>query len=91
MVLQIKTNKMEQTSLEQFKWMVDTQYPSIKKYIVSEDEHHVVIEDPMGDMIFGSNKDLSALFDFPCPFPFKKITTSYKEKDACFLLKIDLR
>lgn len=82
---------MEPSSLEQFKWIVDTQYPEIKKYIISENEHHITIEDPMGDMIFGSNKDLSALFDHPCPFPVKKISTSYKEKDACFIIKIDLK
>lgn len=82
---------METTSLEQFKWIVDTQYPEMKKYIVSENEHHITIEDPMGDMIFGSNKDLSALFDNPCPFPIKKVSTSYKERDCCFIIKIDLK
>jgi len=82
---------MEPTSLEQFKWIVETQYPEIKKYIVSEDEHHVTIEDPMGDMIFGSNEELKALFDVPCLFPIQKISTSYKERDSCFTIKIDLK
>ena len=48
---------METTSLAKFKWLVDTQYPEIKKYIISENEHRIIIEDPMGDYIFGSNKD----------------------------------
>jgi len=82
---------MEPTSLEQFKWIVETQYPNIKKYIVSENEHHIVIEDPMGDMIFGSNEDLSPLFAVPNIFPIKKASTRYKEKDCCFVTQFDLK
>lgn len=82
---------MKLTSLENFKNIVDTQYPEIKKYIISETEHHIVIEDPMGDLIFGSNKELSALFDYPCNFPIENISTRYKERDGCFIITIDLK
>lgn len=79
------------TSLEKFQWIVETQYPEIKKYIQSENEYHVIIEDTMGDKIFGSNKDLEVLYNNPSIFPIKKISTSYKEKDCCFVVKIDLK
>lgn len=82
---------MEKTSLDQFKWMIDTQYPQVKKYIVSENENRIVIEDPMGDSVFGSNKELSPLYEWPTKFPFKKITTSYSEKSCSFTVKIDLK
>ncbi len=80
-----------QTSLELFKNIVNTQYPSIKKYIVSENEHHIVIEDPMGDFVIGSNKELCALFEDTNTFPIKKISVSYKEKDSVFIINIDLK
>lgn len=82
---------MEPTSLEQFKWIVETQYPEIKKYIQSENEYHITLEDPMGDKVFGSNAELSPLYDLPSIFPIKKISTSYKERDCCFVIKVDLK
>lgn len=82
---------MEPTSLEQFKRIVDTQFPNIKKYIISENENRIILEDPMGDFVFGSNKDITALFDFPCQFPIKKISVSHSEKCSCFTIRATLK
>ena len=82
---------MKKTSLEEFNYVVETSYPSIKKYIIDSNEHHIIIEDPMGDSIFGSNKDLSVLFDYPAKFPIKKTSIKYKERDSCFIITIDLK
>lgn len=87
----IKVKTMERTSLEQFRFLVDTKYPEVKKYIITENEHHVVMEDPNGDCAFGSNKDLAVIFEWPCPLPVKKVSISYKEKDSCYLIQIDLK
>ena len=82
---------MEPTSLEKFKWIVETQYPDIKKYIISENEQYVILEDHMGDSIIGSNKDISSLFDQPCPFPCKKVSVSHSEKNSCYTIKVELK
>ena len=88
----IKKQKVKmQTSLEQFKWVVETQYPKVKKYITSESESRIILEDPMGDSVFGSNKDLEPLFQKPSPFSFENISVSHKEKDSCFIINIKLK
>jgi hypothetical protein len=89
----IKKTKMENkiSSLESFMWIVETQHPQIKKYIVSKTDTEITIEDHMGDSIFGSNTDLSALYEWPTIFPIKKLTASYKEKEACFVVKVSLQ
>lgn len=80
-----------ETSLEKFKWLIDTQYPEIKKYIISKNEYRIILEDPMGDFIFGSNKDLSVIFEYPSLFPVKKSSVTYKERDSCFIITLELR
>ena len=85
------TKKIKKTSLEEFNDVVENIFPAIKKYIVSSNEYHITIDDPMGDLIFGSNKELSALFEYPSKFPIKKITTTYKEKQSCFIIIVDLK
>jgi hypothetical protein len=89
----IKKTKMENktSSLESFMWIVETQHPQIKKYIVSKTETEITIEDHMGDSIFGSNTDLSALYEWPTIFPIKKLSCSYKEREACFIVKVSLQ
>lgn len=82
---------MEKTSLESFEWIVDTQHPELKKYITSKNKYQVVLEDPMGDMVFGSNKELSVLFETPNLFPIKKTSVSYKEKDSVFVITVELK
>lgn len=91
MVLTLKTKKMEPSSLEQFKWMVDTQYPTIKKYIISEDENRIILEDPNGESMISTNSDISALFEWPCPFPFKGISVSHSEKNSCYTIRAELK
>jgi hypothetical protein len=79
------------SSLESFMWIVESQHPQIKKYITSTSEHEITIEDHMGDSIFGSNTELSALYEWPTVFPIKKLSCSYKEKEACFIVKVSLQ
>lgn len=74
-----------------FIYLVDTKYPSIKKYIVSKEEHQVVLEDEVGEGIFGSNDDLKALFEWPCYLPISKFSVSYKEKYGYYEIKINLK
>lgn len=83
--------KKMKTSLEHFLDVVDTQYPQMKKYIVSESEHRVVLEDHNGDCVFGSNEELSPLFEKSSVFPMKKISTSYKERDGYFVINVELK
>lgn len=79
------------TSLEQFLDVIDTQYPQMKKYIVSESEHYVILEDHNGNCVFGSNKELTPLFEQSAVFPMKKVSTSYKERDGYFIINIELK
>jgi hypothetical protein len=79
------------TSLEQFLDVVDTQYPQMKKYIVSKSEYHVILEDHNGNCIFGSNKELNPLFEQSAVFPMKKVSASYKERDGYFVINIELK
>lgn len=83
---------MEKTSLEQFDWIIDTQYPELKKYIVSKNEHQVILEDHMGDMVFGSNEEISVLFKHPNEFPsIKNKSVSYREKDSLFVITLQFK
>lgn len=81
----------KENSLEKFMSIVEEQFPQIKKYIISKNYHHIVIEDPDGHSVFGSNKDLFPIFEVPCSLPIKKISITHKEKDCCFIITIDLK
>lgn len=79
------------SSLESFMWIVETQYPQIKKYIISTDEHSVTLEDPKGESMIYLNEDISVLFDHPSPFPFKNVSVTHSEKNSCYTIKAELK
>lgn len=79
------------TSLEKFMDLVNNQFPQMKKYIVSESEHYIILEDHNGNCVFGTNDDLTPLFEQHNPFPIKNLSASYKEKDGYFIINIELK
>lgn len=87
MVLQRKMK----TNLKKFKDIIDVQYPSLKKYIISESERYIIMEDQDGDCVFGTNKDFDPLFEFPCSLPVKSVNVSFKEKDCYYIIQIELQ
>ncbi len=81
---------MKKTSLEEFNSLVDKNYTSLKKYIVSSNEKEIILEDSE-NYAWGKNPDLYPLFETPSSLPIKNIEAIYRERDAMFLITLNLK
>ena len=80
------------SSLESFMWIVDTQYPSIKKYISDKGNDRVELEIPYewGETWDQSSSVVEPIFKHPSQFPIKKSSVTFNERHSYFKVLLEL-
>lgn len=78
------------TSLEKFNWVVDTQHPELRQFIVHQQGKFITLEDWDGHFVFGSKNDLAVFFEHPSRFGLKKSTVRFNEKQGYFTILLEL-
>lgn len=91
-VLIPQTNKMANSVLEKFDFLIENQFPEIKEFIKTKSEHNVIIEIPYntGATWKKLTEICEPIFSYPTIFPVKKSSTMFNEKYLYFTINLTL-
>jgi len=80
------------SSIESFMWIVETQYPSIKKYISDKKSNKIELEIPynLGETWDQSSSVVEPIFSHPSQFPIKRSSVSFNERHSYFKVLLEL-
>jgi len=80
------------SSVDSFMWIVETQYPSIEKYISHKGINRVELEIPYehGKTWVQASSVIDPIFNHPSEFPIKKSSVSFNERYSFFKVLLEL-